>query len=83
MGRYPQLLCETLGAFGPELLGVLKQAAEYRSNKLTAGEYLETTWSARSWLSFAMQRISVALHRAASMEIGRALGLAVGTDPRA
>ena len=29
-----------------------------------------------------MQRISVALHRAVAMEIGQALGLAVGTDPR-
>ena len=76
------LLVETLGGFGPELVGLLRQAADYRMNKLTAGEYHETTWSARSWMSFAAQRISVALHRAAAMEIGRSLGLAVGTDPR-
>ena len=66
------LLVETLGGFGPELFGLLRQAADYRMNKLTAGEYHETTWSARSWMSFASQRISMALHRAAAMEVGRA-----------
>ena len=76
------LLLETFGGFGPELLELLWQAAEYRNNKLTAREYDETTWSARSWLSFVMQRISIALHLAVSREIGQALGLAVGTDPR-
>ena len=77
------LLCETFGGLGPELVEHLRRAAEYRDNKLTASEYDETTWSARSWLSFAKQRISIALHRAVATEIGQALGLAVGTDPRA
>ncbi len=77
------LLLETFGGFGPELLELLRQAAEYRNNKLTAREYDETTWSARSWLSFVMPRISIALHLAVSREIGQALGISVGTDPRA
>ena len=34
-------------------------AAEFKMNKLSAAEYDETTWSASTWLTFAMQRISV------------------------
>ena len=41
--------------------------------KLTAGEYEETSWSARKWLPFARQRVSVALHRAVAWEIGTAM----------
>ena len=76
------LLLETFGGFGPELMELLREAAEFRKNKLTAREYDETTWSARSWLSFVTQRISVALHRAAAREVGQALGLGLGPDPR-
>lgn len=62
---------------------ILQLGADYRDNKLTAGEYDETTWSARSWLTFVYQRIGVATQRAAAMEIGLALGLSMATDPRA
>ena len=41
----------------------LLEAGEFRSNKLTAAEYDETTWSARTWLSFVFQRLSVACIR--------------------
>ena len=53
---------------------VFGDAVFARSNKLTAHEYEETTWSARTWLSFVHQRVSVALHRAVAWEIGAALG---------
>ena len=43
-------------------------------NKLSAAEYDETTWSARTWLTFAMQRISVAVHKAVAKELSDALG---------
>ena len=42
-------------------------------HKLTPAEYEETTWSARSWTTFAAQKISVALHYAAAFEISMAL----------
>ena len=41
----------------------LLEAGEFRSNRLTAAEYDETTWSARTWLSFVFQRLSVAVHK--------------------
>ena len=47
--------------------------AKERDNKLTPAEYEETTWSARSWTTFAAQKISVALHYAAAFEISMAL----------
>ena len=58
--------------------------ASTRGAKLTAHEFEETTWSARSWFSFAKQQVSVALHRAVAWEIGNALRIAAraGADPR-
>jgi hypothetical protein len=55
------------------------------NNKLNAQQYDATTWSARSWLAFQTQRLSVALHMALAWEIGCELGLGVcnGADPRA
>jgi len=76
------LLVEPSGACGPELVQLLKDAAESRSNKLTSSEYDETTWSARTWLTFVRQRISVAIALASSHEIAQALGMSVATDPR-
>ena len=62
------LLCfETLGGFSAEVVELL------HDNKLTPAEYEETTWSARSWTTFAAQKISVALHYAAAFEISMAL----------
>ena len=47
-----------------------------------ASEYDETTWSARTWLSFVSQRLSVATQLAAAQEVAEALGLSVAADPR-
>ena len=49
----------------------------------TASEYDETTWSARTWMAFAAQRISVAVQLAMAQEVAEALGLSVAADPRA
>ena len=42
----------------------------------------ETTWSARTWLSFVSQRLSVPTQLAAAQEVAEALGLSVAADPR-
>ena len=39
---------------------------EWRANKLTASEYDETTWSARTWMAFATQRLSVVVQYSAA-----------------
>ena len=54
------------GGCAPQLMKALLAAAEWRANKLTSSEYDETTWSARTWLSFVSQRISVAAQLAAA-----------------
>ena len=78
------LLFEVFGGWSPEVEAVFGDAVFARSNKLTAHEYEETTWSARTWLSFVHQQVSVALHRAVAWEIGSALGAPsrAGADPR-
>ena len=78
-------MCETLGGFSPDVVALLKELAEERQNRLSTGEYMydQTTWAARTWMSFTTQKLSVALHRAVAMEIGLALGLSVAADPRA
>ena len=77
-----ELLVETFGGLGHRLVELLQRGAEYRENKLTATEYDETTWSARTWMTFVMQRLSVAIQRSATFEISRALGFSMATDPR-
>ena len=72
----------TFGGLGDELVEVLEAAAAGRGDRLTAEEYDETTWSARTWLTFVEQRISVATQRAVTKEIAVALGLPQATDPR-
>ena len=61
---------------------LLRDAAAFKDNKLSAAEYDETTWSARTWLTFAMQRVSVAVHMAVAKELSDALGLTAAVDPR-
>ena len=77
------LLFETLGGFSPDVVKVLSLAAAEVDNRLTRAQYDETTWSARKYLPFAMQRISVAAHLAMAQEVAEALGLSVAADPRA
>ena len=67
------LLFETFGGFGPGMVELLGHAE--RENKLFASEYEETTWSARTWTTFAAQKLSVALHYAAATEISAALSV--------
>ena len=76
------LLVEPFGGLGADLVGVLRAAAAWRADKLEGSEYDETTWAARSWTTFATQRISVAVHYSAAFEIANALGLATAADPR-
>ena len=68
------LLVGTFGGCAPPLMSALQRAADWRQNKLTSSEYDETTWSARTWLSFVSQRLSVATQLAAAQEVAEALG---------
>ena len=78
------LVFESYGGFGVEVVRLLKRLSAEVSNKLSAQQYDEGTWSTRSWLSFQAQRLSVALHTALAWEIGQELGLGecCGGDPR-
>ena len=76
------LLFETFGGFSPEVAGLLKSLGEARQNRLNTGEFDLSSWSSRTWMSYATQRLSVAVHMAAAGEIIQALGLAAAGDPR-
>jgi hypothetical protein len=82
--HFGPLLCHTpcFGGFSPDVVHLMRDLAEERQNRLNKAEYELTTWAARTWLSFSAQKISVALHRAASLEIAHALGLSTGADER-
>ena len=80
--RCVPLLIETFGGFGPGLMGVLRQADDWRQGRLVSSEYEETTWAARNYMAFAAQRISVAVQISLAQEIAEALGLSVAADPR-
>ena len=60
----------------------LDELRDERNNRLNKQEYDLTTWSARNWKTFTVQKLSVALHRAVALEIGGAIGLAIAADPR-
>ena len=76
------LLFSTFGGMSPDVVNLVWRAAEDRGNKLRGSEYVETTWSARSWTSYAMQRISCALMRAVAGELAAAMQLTRARDPR-
>ena len=76
------LLFSTLGGFSPAVNALLKELVELRQNKLSKTEYEDTTWAARTWLAFSVQKLSVALHRAAAFEVVHALGLSDAVDAR-
>ena len=69
------LLVETFGGMSPALYDALREASDWRANKLTSSEYDETTWSARTWMTFVAQRISVAVQLSSAQEVAEALGL--------
>ena len=77
------LLFSTFGGFSPEVEKFLKELTVERANKLNTAEYDDTTWAARTWMTFSAQKLSVAVHMAATGELIRALGLAAAADPRA
>ena len=77
------LLVEVFGGLGADLMGVLRAATAWRGDKLQSSEYDETTWSARTFSTFSLQRISVAVHYSMAVEVANALGLSVAADPRA
>ena len=81
--RVVLMLVETFGGLGPALVEELRKGAEWRANKLSASEYDETTWSARTFMAFTTQRLSVAVQYSAAQEVAEALGLSVAADPRA
>ena len=74
------LLSETWGGWSPEVVELFRELAEERQNRLHSHEYDATTWSARTWLSFQAQKISVALQYAVALELSNALGLANASD---
>ena len=74
------LLFEVFGGWSPEVVEFFRELAEHRDNRLMSHEYDQTTWAARTWLSFQAQRVSVALQYAVALELGNALGLATATD---
>ena len=63
------LLFETTGGFSPEVCELLRDLAEVVENKLTPAQYDLTTWSARTWLSYQTQRLSIKL----ACEVGHQL----------
>ena len=70
------LMFEVWGGWSPEVVELFRDLADEVSNRLSKQQYDETTWSARTWLSFQAQKVSVALHYAVALEISQALGLA-------
>ena len=61
---------------------MIRRAAVDRGNKLHGSEYDATTWSARSWTSYAMQRISCTLMVAVAWEMASAMELTRVRDAR-
>ena len=76
------LLFETFGGFSPAVVQLLKTLANDRQNRLTAREYEQTTWSARTWHAFNAQKLSVAVHYSAALEIAHALRMPTTGDGR-
>ena len=65
------MLVETFG-LGPALVEELRKGAEWRANKLTASEYDETTWSARTFME--------GVHDAAPLSRSLSLSLSVAVQ---
>ena len=79
------LVFETFGGFSPGVVNFLKKLSYEVRNKLNHQQYDLTTWSARSWLSYQTQQLSVKLHIACAWQIATELKLAAVAavaDPR-
>eukprot|EP00964_Phaeocystis_antarctica_P006039 scaffold3304_cov72-Phaeocystis_antarctica.AAC.3 len=81
--RVVLMLVETFGGLGPALVEELRKGAEWRANKVTASEYDETTWSARTFMAFTTQRLSVAVQYSAAQEHSAAARHRPRRHPRA
>ena len=55
------LLFEEFGAMSAGVEELLMRVAEVAGRKLTWWQYDQTSWSAREWMPFALQRLSVQL----------------------
>ena len=80
--RVDPLLFETFLGWGEGTVRLLREAAEARGNKLRGSEYEATTWSARTWMGYAAQRVSCALARAVAWELATAMELTRVRDSR-
>ena len=76
------LLFETFLGFGPGVVALLERMVDARGNKLRGSEYDVTTWSARTWLSYTAQRLSVKLALAVAWELATAMELTRVRDAR-
>ena len=76
------LLFETFGGFSPDVMQLLWRAAAERGNKFRGSEYDDTTWAARTWKTYTIQRVSVALMKAVAWEMATAMELTRVRDAR-
>ncbi|EOD35921.1 hypothetical protein EMIHUDRAFT_227018 [Emiliania huxleyi CCMP1516] len=74
--RVEALLFEEFGAMSAGVEELLRRVAEVAGRKLTWWQYDQTSWSAREWMPFALQRLSVQLWVALADEAQRAIGAA-------
>ncbi|EOD19700.1 hypothetical protein EMIHUDRAFT_117918 [Emiliania huxleyi CCMP1516] len=74
--RVEALLFEEFGAMSAWVEELLRRVAEVAGRKLTWWQYDQTSWSAREWMPFALQRLSVQLWVALADEAQRAIGAA-------
>ena len=74
--RVEALLFEEFGALSAGVEELLMRVAEVAGRKLTWWQYDQTSWSAREWMPFALQRLSVQLWTALADEAQRAIGAA-------
>ena len=70
------LLFEEFGAMSAGVEELLMRVAKVAGRKLTWWQYDQTSWSAREWMPFALQRLSVQLWTALADEAQRAIGAA-------
>ena len=59
--RVEALLFEEFGAMSAGVEELLMRVAKVAGRKLTWWQYDQTSWSAREWMPFALQRLSVGL----------------------
>ena len=74
-----------LGVSAP-VVELLQKAGAEVENRLSHAQYDATTWSARTWMSYSTQQLSVSLQLAVAWEAAKAMGvpgLGAGRDVRA